>query len=242
MLLKVAGESKGLLRLTKFTKTNGQKSVVNGIEMYTMECSAEVAANEDCALTGFQFGGGWNGTFAALKAEKKSSSLDAFNPMGAAYGTNKQLSTEARMTFNTNLVFDLTERGWRTEGGLPADSVVTLQQHPYTPPAQETTSQKFPYQFAFINKAGTAFAFVTVNPQTKQPEQFMCTGDLKPEDIEDIPDKSNNYALMTYKRSFGKLINTHLQIHHFKEKSPVVADALDPESIQALVKKLISKE
>lgn len=114
MALKIANESNGLLGLVKFTKTNGQKSVVNGVSIYTMECTVEVVAKQNCALTGFQFGGGWNGSFSALQAQNNASSLDVFNPSGAAYGTNRQLAQGAHLTFNTNIVFDLTERGWRT--------------------------------------------------------------------------------------------------------------------------------
>lgn len=134
---KVREESKGLLRLVKFTKTNGQKSNLNGVDVYTMECSAEVAANQDCAMTGFEFGGGWNGTFGALKAQKKASSLDTFNPFGAGYGTNKQLARGAHMSFNTKLVFDLTERGWRTERRVPLDVPFKAEE----PPAPLESSQ-----------------------------------------------------------------------------------------------------
>jgi len=118
---KISDESNGFLRLVKFMKTNGQKSIVNGIDKYTMECTAEVVAIQNCAMTGFEFGGGWNGSFHALKAEKQTGGLSMFNSAGAGYGTNKQLTKGAHMNFNLSLVFDLTERGWRTEGRLPPD-------------------------------------------------------------------------------------------------------------------------
>lgn len=117
----IRGQSNGLLRLVTFTKTNGQKSLVNGIELYTMETAVEVEANQDCALTGFMVGGGWDGSFGALKAKKPGNPIDAFNPSGASYGSNKQVARGTRLKFNVDLRFDLTERGWRTGGTLPAD-------------------------------------------------------------------------------------------------------------------------
>jgi len=120
MAEKIHTESNGLLRLIKFTKINGQKSIVNGVENYTMDCTVETLAIEDCAMTGFIMGG-WEGNFGTLKASKNADPLEAFFPHGAGFAGNKQLSKGNKMTFETKLIFDLTERGWRTEGRLPMD-------------------------------------------------------------------------------------------------------------------------
>jgi murein DD-endopeptidase MepM/ murein hydrolase activator NlpD len=120
MAAKIQSESNKLLRLTKFTKTNGQKSIVNGVENYTMDCTVETLALEDCAMTGFMMGN-WEGNFGALKAQKNVDELDKFFPTGAGFAGNKQLTKGNKMTFETKLIFDLTEKGWRTEGQLPTD-------------------------------------------------------------------------------------------------------------------------
>ena len=117
---KIRAESHDLLRLVKFTKTNGQKSNINGLDCYTMEATVETAAVLDCAMTGFMMGG-WNGSFEAIKAQKNASELDKFNPTIGAYAGNKQVAKGERMAFNIKLSFDLTERGWRSEGKLPDD-------------------------------------------------------------------------------------------------------------------------
>jgi TPR repeat protein len=121
MAAKIQDESKGLLRLVKFTKTNGQKANANGIEKYTMDCTAETIAVQACALTGFGVGGRWDGSFGAMKAQKNANELDKFNPFGGAYAGNKQLAKDAKMTFTTTLEFEMTERGWRTEGRIAED-------------------------------------------------------------------------------------------------------------------------
>jgi predicted LPLAT superfamily acyltransferase len=111
---KIREESKGLLRLVKFTKTNGQKANVNGIDMYTMECTVETIAIQDCVMTEFPKVG-WEGNFKAIKEqESPPDELDYLRPI-------KRLAKDAKMTFTTSLDFELTERGWRTEGRLPAD-------------------------------------------------------------------------------------------------------------------------
>jgi hypothetical protein len=120
MAAKISQESGGLLQLKKFTKTNGQKAVVNGVEMYTMDCTAQVIATQDCSMNGFMMGQ-WNGTFGAVKAQKNAGELDKFNPFGGAYAGNKQVAGGAIQNFNLSLHFELTERGWRTEGRIPAD-------------------------------------------------------------------------------------------------------------------------
>ena len=147
MAAKIREESKGLLRLDKFTKMNGQKANINGIDVYTMECSVDVVANQACAMTGFQLGGGWDGSFGALKAQKGGAAIDAFNPFGAGYGTNKQLAGGAHMTFNLNLQFDLTERGWRTEGRLPTN-VAFKPDEPLQEPEPETRKPQDKQQYS----------------------------------------------------------------------------------------------
>lgn len=142
---KVREQSKGLLRMIRFAKTNGQKATFNGVDFYIMDCSADVVANQECAMTGFQIGGGWDGSFAALPAQKNASTLDAFNPSGAAFGTNKQLGRNQQLTFTTKLEFDLTERGWRIGGTLPPNTPFVPDKAPEPPPevnAQQSEKQQ----------------------------------------------------------------------------------------------------
>jgi hypothetical protein len=132
---KVKAESQGLLVVVGFQKINGQKSVVNGVEMYTMDCYAEVFAKEDCAMTGFVMGN-WNGSFGAILPQRNATELDKVNPFGAAFAGNRQVAKGATMKFTLSLHFDLTEAGWRSGGRLVADvpAVPTnvIDKTPYT--------------------------------------------------------------------------------------------------------------
>lgn len=120
MAAKIRDQSKGLLRLVKFTKTNGQMANVNGVKVYTMDCSMETLAVQACALTGVSLGN-WDGSFGALPA-KQNAGMEEFNPFSGAYGGYKKLARGERQVFTTKLTFELTERGWRTEGQLPSDT------------------------------------------------------------------------------------------------------------------------
>ncbi len=108
-------QSNGLLQMWTFEKTNGQKSLVNGVEVYTMDAEATVSVLQDCAMTGFTLAG-WDGTFKAVPAQKNATTLDRFNPNGGAYAQNKQLAKGAFQKFTVQLIFDLTEQGWRSNG------------------------------------------------------------------------------------------------------------------------------
>ncbi len=118
---KISQESHGLLRLMTFKKTNGQRRSFGGIEMYTMECFVEIVAIQDCAMTGFVMGS-WSGSFEAVMPQKSSSELGKFNPLKGSYAGYKQVPNGTTMRFTTQINFDLTERGWRTEGKLPTDT------------------------------------------------------------------------------------------------------------------------
>ena len=122
-------ESRGLLRLVKFKKTNGQKQEIMGVECYKMDCSLEVIANETCALEGFQ-GSGWDGRFFAKKLQR-----------GDYIGFSKPLTKGASHGFTTSLDFELTEKGWRTRGLLPADTpfVSEVPGQTVNPPAPAPT-------------------------------------------------------------------------------------------------------
>lgn len=115
---KIRKQSQGLLGLLTFEKTNGQKAIVNGVELYTMECQVRVTANADCAMTDYS-PRGWGGSFAAVPAKKTADQLEKFNPFGASYAGNNQVAKGAMQIFKVELKFDLTERGWHCEGILP---------------------------------------------------------------------------------------------------------------------------
>ena len=140
MAAKVLQESKGLLRPIKFTKTNGQKSLVNGIEMYTMECTVEVRAVDDCLMTSFGDFNGWTGCFRAEKGKPYT------GPVPGAFAYKKPITNGAIEAFSTKLEFDLTERGWRTEGRLPEDKPFVpdtmLPQVPELPKVKEPASER----------------------------------------------------------------------------------------------------
>lgn len=139
----IGKESKGLLRLVRFTKTNGQKSEVNGIKHYMMECEVMVLALEDCAMTGFEGPFGWNGSFYAKRLQKHANELDKYNPFGAEFAGNKQLIRGAQAGFITKLEFDLTERGWRVGWNnqklLPSDNPFVADMN--LPPSKQILAQ-----------------------------------------------------------------------------------------------------
>lgn len=142
----VQGESGGLLVLSSFEKTNGQRSNVAGVEWYTMECKFIVIAKEDCALTGIQLGN-WNGTFGALKAQSNAGGLEQFNPLGGNYAGYQHLKKGEKQQFKLDLRFDLTEKGWRTHGIIPEDK-------PFVPEVITAQAQNEPNAEAPAPQAG----------------------------------------------------------------------------------------
>jgi hypothetical protein len=83
----------GPIKVVSFHKTNGQRSVINGVEKYTMECNVEVEFTEDC------FYGGLTG---AMRADR----------IRLEPGWDRKKKGE-RAVESRVLTFEMTENGWR---------------------------------------------------------------------------------------------------------------------------------
>lgn len=123
----IGRESNAFLVLNSFTKTNGQKSLINGVDYYSMEYQVVVVAVESCALTGFQFGK-WNGSYSTAIIKQNATELDKFNPADGNYAGYKIINSGKTFTFTSKLEFEKTEKGWRTRGIIPEDKPLTSRE------------------------------------------------------------------------------------------------------------------
>jgi hypothetical protein len=103
---KIEGESKGLIRLVSFQKTDGVEQVVMGMKAYRMKYTAEIEFTDDCV---WGDGGmmGWGGQFVAERP--------AVHATGALSQSTKYFKSggkEQREQVFGTLTFQKTENGW----------------------------------------------------------------------------------------------------------------------------------
>jgi len=102
---KIEKQSKGLIKLVNFTKTNAQDAELMGVKVHAIEYQAEIEFAEDC-YWGTPFGEG----FEAIKGEP--------GPLNAWMYTGKKKGRKGeRETITGTLRFQKTEKGWKGEDG-----------------------------------------------------------------------------------------------------------------------------
>lgn len=105
---RVEQDSKGLIRVVSFEKTNAIEQELFGRKLYLLEYSAQIEFTEDVMWSGpGPFG--WDGKFLATLGRPKNT-LDSFNPafVGRTAG-NKGEKTGV----SGRVVFEKAEKGWR---------------------------------------------------------------------------------------------------------------------------------
>ena len=97
------------LKLVSFHKTDGQKSVVNGVEHYRLEYRAEIEFTEDCCWRG-------KGQGQEVNEEGKKVLLGkGFATLFAPFAAEKDYNVKKGQRWKTTdeVEFEKTENGWR---------------------------------------------------------------------------------------------------------------------------------
>lgn len=128
---KIQSQSKGLIKLTAFQKTNGvmKKVPMTGEKFYVMDCTYEITFTDDCMWDrrGMAMAGGSGGQFTAvpvptspgeepkwkLKGEKISPEL-AKQIANAQYFGKAGFKGET-LKFKSSITLSKTEKGWVEE-------------------------------------------------------------------------------------------------------------------------------
>jgi len=99
---KIQQQSKGLIRLVSFRKTDGVEQVVMGMKAYQLTYTAEIELTDDCF---WGDGGllGWQGNFFAERPTGGISQRVEYSKSGRK-GHQEQISA--------TLTFQRTENGW----------------------------------------------------------------------------------------------------------------------------------
>ncbi len=105
---RIASESKGLIKLVSFKKTNGQSFEVMGIKGYKMEYEARIEFLADCMWGGGGGPGQVQGMFAAEPSPWK-----ARNESNPAFKGKQQALKNQQPFLTGTLTFEQTEQGWR---------------------------------------------------------------------------------------------------------------------------------
>jgi hypothetical protein len=95
-------QSKGLIKLVSFNKTNGQSAEVMGTKQYSMEYDAEIEFLEDC------YWGGFLGGFEAIKPNP-----GAFGEIANLMGGKRPAKKGQHEKIKGKIQFEKTEKGWR---------------------------------------------------------------------------------------------------------------------------------
>ena len=104
---RIANESKGLIKLVSFEKTNGQSFEAMGVKGYNMEYKVEIEFVEDCS-----WGGG--GMFSQMQGQFSADPGGPSNALNALlYVGKKQMKKGQHETVTGRLTFEQTEQGWR---------------------------------------------------------------------------------------------------------------------------------
>lgn len=105
---KIEKQSKGLIKLVDFKKTNAQDAEVLGVKLHAIEYQAEIEFLRDCYWGG-PFGGLEQG-FEVITGEPGP--FNAWMYMGKKKGRQGE-----RETITETLRFQKTEKGWKGEDG-----------------------------------------------------------------------------------------------------------------------------
>jgi len=95
-------QSKGLIKLASFNKTNGQSGEVMGVKIYSMEYEGEIEFLEDC------FWGGFLGGFEAVKPQP-----GYWGDFGNRMGGRSPAKKGQHEKIKGKIQFEKTEKGWR---------------------------------------------------------------------------------------------------------------------------------
>lgn len=101
---KIEQQSKGVIKLLSFAKTNAQQAEIMGVKVYTMEYQAEIEFTSNCY---------WGGPFGGFEVlTGKPGPFNFFMYQGKSQATAGQ-----RENISGQLHFEKTEKGWRGEDG-----------------------------------------------------------------------------------------------------------------------------
>lgn len=95
-------QSKGLIKLVSFNKTNGQSGEVMGVKLYSMEYEGEIEFLDNVY---------WGSPFGLLGFD----AAKADGSMLSIMGKNKKAKKGDRYKFKGSIRFEKTEKGWRGE-------------------------------------------------------------------------------------------------------------------------------
>jgi len=103
-------ESKGLIRLVSFRKTDGVLKEFMGIKVYELSYAAEIEFTNDCTWSGGNELMGWDGRFNASPGSTDPSD-GATNFFMATQG-QESATKGKRINISGKVNFEKTERGW----------------------------------------------------------------------------------------------------------------------------------
>ncbi len=111
----IPSESEGRIKVAKFSKTDGQSSVVNGVAMYKMEFQAELEFTEDCKWRTRSVLDNAHTSFRTVKLPPEASS-DNFS--WSQWDSDTQtpgtvMKRGQRQQISGTLTFEKSEKGWR---------------------------------------------------------------------------------------------------------------------------------
>ena len=105
---KINKESKGIIELVKFKKTNGIKqNIIPEQEVYVLEYSAVIAFQQECWKSKAPFEGAWSDFYVKNKKPRKS-----FDASWLGY-SSKHYNKGDEIAFKGKLNFEKTDNGWR---------------------------------------------------------------------------------------------------------------------------------
>lgn len=99
-------ESRGLIKVVNFSKTNGQEGNVNGIKTYKMEFEAEIEFIDNCYWAGNDFG--YYLLYVGMKREP--------DPLAFRHGYGRAGLKGQRAKVSGAFVLEKMEKGWRLVG------------------------------------------------------------------------------------------------------------------------------
>jgi hypothetical protein len=97
---QIENQSKGVIKLLTFRKTDGQEGELMGVRLYAMDFQADIEFNQDC------YWGGPFGGFEVMTGEPGP--FNAFMFMG-----KRKARAGERFTISGKLQFQKTEKGWK---------------------------------------------------------------------------------------------------------------------------------
>jgi|ERR1043166_5532311 len=106
---KIRNQSRGLIRLASFQKTNGMEQNFGGMRAYQMDYTADIEFVNDCMWSGGNSLEGWSGDFVAQSGQQ-SGGLDGFLSLSQGM---QQARRGQHQRISGQFHFVKTEQGWR---------------------------------------------------------------------------------------------------------------------------------